>query len=76
MKYLDPIHRPRYLNTGKVRIGIAHVPKARALNRDEERIQAGLISKHEPRTTARDPDDMVLYSCVVTLGALILIFVI
>jgi hypothetical protein len=33
----------RYLNTGKVLIGLQHQPKRRPLTRDDERLQAALL---------------------------------
>lgn len=42
-----PAHRVPF-NTGKVQIGIAHIPKPAALTADHELVQAALL---EPRTT-------------------------
>lgn len=43
----------RYLNTGKVLIGLQHQPKQRSLTREEARIQAALLRapmKRSPTT--------------------------
>lgn len=39
----------RYHNTGKVLIGLRHVPRPRKLNRDEEQVQAMIL--HAPMRT-------------------------
>ena len=42
----------RYVNTGKVLIGVACEPRPRALSHGEERIQSALLKGHGPRITA------------------------
>jgi hypothetical protein len=42
----------RYVNTGKVLIGVACEPRPRILSYGEERIQRALLKKHGPRITA------------------------
>jgi hypothetical protein len=42
----------KYLNTGKVLIGVAYVPRAREMSYGEERIQSALLKGHGPRITA------------------------
>jgi hypothetical protein len=42
----------RYVNTGRVLIGVACEPRARGLSYGEERIQRALLKKHGPRITA------------------------
>jgi hypothetical protein len=42
----------RYFNTGKVLMGVSHVPRARPMSHDEERIQSALLKGHGPRITA------------------------
>lgn len=34
----------RYYDTGKVKIGIAHIPRPRAMNWDEDQIQTALLT--------------------------------
>lgn len=42
----------RYFNTGKVLMGVSHVPRPRAMSQDEERIQSALLKGHGSRITA------------------------
>jgi hypothetical protein len=42
----------KYLNTGKVLIGVSHVPRAREMSHGEERIQSALLKGRGPRITA------------------------
>jgi hypothetical protein len=42
----------KYVNTGKVLIGVACEPRPRVLSYGEERIQRALLKKHGPRITA------------------------
>jgi hypothetical protein len=42
----------RYVNTGKVLIGVACEPRPRVLSYGEERLQSALLKKHGPRVTA------------------------
>jgi hypothetical protein len=42
----------KYVNTGKVLIGVACEPRPRILSYGEERIQSALLKKHGPRITA------------------------
>jgi hypothetical protein len=42
----------RYLNTGKVLIGVAYVPRAREMSYGEERLQGALLGDRGPRITA------------------------
>ena len=59
----------RYLNTGKVLIGLCHVPvQRRVMSRDEERIQAGLLGH---RLARPEWDAVVGVSCVL---AVIMVF--
>jgi hypothetical protein len=39
----------RYLNTGKVLIGVAYVPRAREMSYGEERLQGALLGDRGPR---------------------------
>jgi hypothetical protein len=42
----------KYVNTGKVLIGVSCEPRPRVLSYGEERIQRALLKKHGPRITA------------------------
>lgn len=42
----------RYFNTGKVLMGVSHVPRPRSMSRDEERIQSALLKEQASRITA------------------------
>lgn len=42
----------KYLNTGKVLMGVSYVPRPRPMSLDEERIQRALLKGHGPRITA------------------------
>ena len=41
----------RYFNTGKVLMGVAYVPRPRAMSHDEELIQNVMLGDHGPRIT-------------------------
>jgi len=74
MKYLDPLPRHGYVNTGRVRIGIAYVPRARRLTPDEEQIQAGLIAGHGSRLTARGHVNGLVTYLVILIVFLLVFF--
>jgi hypothetical protein len=42
----------KYLSTGKVLIGVSHVPRAREMSHGEERLQGALLGDRGPRITA------------------------
>ena len=42
----------RYFNTGKVLMGVSHVPRARPMSQDEELIQSALLKGQGSRITA------------------------
>jgi len=42
----------KYVNTGKVLIGVSCEPRPRVMSHGEERIQRALLKKHGPRITA------------------------
>jgi hypothetical protein len=42
----------RYFNTGKVLMGVSHVPRPRPMSHDEERIQSALLERRGSRITA------------------------